>query len=253
MTAQNGLHNLPAPLRPAIRARDGHVFVRADLGQIEPRVLAVVSGDRAFAEATRSDDLYAPGGGQARRRPTDGQDRRPRRDVRPALRGRGRGPQGPRAGLPRGDGPARPHLRARGGSRAGPHLGRPADPARCGAARPTPSQDGARPSEPGPGTQATDGSRGRYARNAIIQGAAAELFKAWAATVRHAVRPLDGQIVLCLHDELLVHVPVERADEAVGGARPLLSSSPRASWAGTDQVRFVADTSVVRRWSEAKP
>ena len=60
MTAQNGLHNLPAALRPAICARPGHVFVRADLGQVEPRVLAVVSGDRAFAEATRSDDLYAP-------------------------------------------------------------------------------------------------------------------------------------------------------------------------------------------------
>ena len=36
------------------------MFVRADLGQIEPRVLAVVSGDPAFAAATRADDLYAP-------------------------------------------------------------------------------------------------------------------------------------------------------------------------------------------------
>ena len=51
------------PARPAAtggRRRARHVFVRADLGQIEPRVLAVVSGDRAFAEATRADDLYAP-------------------------------------------------------------------------------------------------------------------------------------------------------------------------------------------------
>ena len=60
MTAQNGLHNLPRPAAPGGRRRAGHVFVRADLGQIEPRVLAVVSGDRAFAEATRADDLYAP-------------------------------------------------------------------------------------------------------------------------------------------------------------------------------------------------
>ncbi len=60
MTAQNGLHNLPALLRPAIAAEPGHAFVRADLGQIEPRVLAAVSGDPAFAEATRADDLYAP-------------------------------------------------------------------------------------------------------------------------------------------------------------------------------------------------
>ena len=60
MTAQNGLHNLPTSLRSAIAAHPGHVFVGADLGQIEPRVLAAVSGDRAFAAATRADDLYAP-------------------------------------------------------------------------------------------------------------------------------------------------------------------------------------------------
>ena len=60
MTAENGLHNLPAALRPGVAAHPGHVLVRADLGQIEPRVLAVVSGDAAFAAATRADDLYAP-------------------------------------------------------------------------------------------------------------------------------------------------------------------------------------------------
>ena len=62
MTASAGLHNLPAPLRPAVAAAPGHVFVRADLGQIEPRVLAAVSGDPAFAAATRAADLYAPVG-----------------------------------------------------------------------------------------------------------------------------------------------------------------------------------------------
>ncbi|MEO7447570.1 MAG: DNA polymerase, partial [Humibacillus sp.] len=88
-------------------------------------------------------------------------------------------------------------------------------------------------------------------RNAIIQGSAAELFKAWAATVRHEVRPLGGTIVLCLHDELLVHVPEDQAAEAVAALDPSLTRASRA-WAGTDQVRFVADSSVIRRWSEAK-
>jgi len=60
MTASAGLHNMPAALRPAVIAAEGHVFVRADLGQIEPRVLAAVSGDRALVTASRSDDLYAP-------------------------------------------------------------------------------------------------------------------------------------------------------------------------------------------------
>ncbi len=52
MTATAGLHNMPAELRPAIVAEPGHVFVRADLGQIEPRILAAVSGDDALAAAT---------------------------------------------------------------------------------------------------------------------------------------------------------------------------------------------------------
>ena len=36
MTASSGLHNMPAVLRRAVIAQPGHVFVRADLGQIEP-------------------------------------------------------------------------------------------------------------------------------------------------------------------------------------------------------------------------
>ena len=60
MTASAGLHNMPVALRPAVTASDGHVFVRADLGQIEPRVLAAVSRDQALTSATRADDLYAP-------------------------------------------------------------------------------------------------------------------------------------------------------------------------------------------------
>jgi DNA polymerase-1 len=60
MTAQAGLHNLPAELRPAVRAERGQVFVRADLGQVEPRVLATVSGDRDLARAAAEDDMYAP-------------------------------------------------------------------------------------------------------------------------------------------------------------------------------------------------
>ena len=59
LTGTSFLH-LPAELRPAIAAEPGHVLVRADLGQIEPRVLAVLSGDPALTQATRGADLYAP-------------------------------------------------------------------------------------------------------------------------------------------------------------------------------------------------
>ncbi len=60
MTASAGLHNMPVEMRAAVVAEAGHIFVRADLGQIEPRVLAAVSGDRVLARATLDDDMYAP-------------------------------------------------------------------------------------------------------------------------------------------------------------------------------------------------
>jgi DNA polymerase-1 len=93
--------------------------------------------------------------------------------------------------------------------------------------------------------------RGRFARNAVIQGAAAELFKAWAATVRLTTRHLGARIVLCLHDELLIHVRAESADEAAAAVDAALVASARR-WTGSSTVRFVSDTSIIGRWSEAK-
>lgn len=260
MTAQNGLHNLPAPLRPAVAAAPGHVLVRADLGQVEPRVLAAVSGDGAFAEATRADDLYAPVAEKLGvPRPTA------KIAVLAAMYGQRSGPAGealrdlqrayPVAMRLLDDaydaGVAGRPLRTVGGRLI------PLDRIlRHAEARvPRPDLD----DEPGGGEapvgardrSGLDAARGRFARNAVIQGAAAELFKAWAATVRHAVLPYDAAIVLCLHDELLVHAPEQHAGRVVALVERSLTDAARR-WTGTDRVRFVADTAVVRRWSEAK-
>jgi DNA polymerase-1 len=108
------------------------------------------------------------------------------------------------------------------------------------------------PMDYAPGTlPAIVAGRGRFARNAVIQGAAAELFKAWAATVRLTTRHLGAQIVLCLHDELLVHVPIETADETAAAVHDALIASARR-WTGSSEVRFVSDTSIIARWSDAK-
>lgn len=240
MTAQAGLHNLPAALRAAVAAEPGHVFVRADLGQIEPRVLAAVSMDPAFVEATRAEDLYAPIAARL------GVTRSVAKvAVLAAMYGQRSGVAGAAlSGLQRAypvamalldeayaAGLARRPLRTFGGRLI-----------RLDAAM-TPPDPASAP--------AWDSARGRFARNAIIQGAAAELFKAWVATVRHLVRPLGGQVVLCLHDEVLLHVPVE----AAGAARELVDQAltdATRRWVGSDAVRFVAQTSIVRNWAEAK-
>jgi DNA polymerase-1 len=96
-------------------------------------------------------------------------------------------------------------------------------------------------------------AQGRYGRNALVQGAAAELFKVWAVTVRARARAsdLDATIVLCLHDELLVHVRTEHADDAAALLHDCLQEAA-ARWAPGSGVRFTADVSTVRRWSDAK-
>ncbi|MFX4285094.1 DNA polymerase [Janibacter sp. G349] len=239
MTAQAGLHNLPAELRPAVAADEGWAFVRADLGQVEPRVLAAVSRDEAFAAATREDDLYAP---VAQRL---GVERSVAKiAVLAAMYGQR---SGPAAEALKGLEHTYPVAMA--------HLQRAQDAGRRGEPVRTHGGRLVRTDFPGGGDdEAREGlaaARGRFARNAVIQGSAAELFKAWAATVRVAVRPLQGRIVLCLHDELLVHVPQEHAEEAAALVDRALTDAARR-WLGGEQVRFVADTSVVRRWSEAK-
>ncbi|HET8615569.1 MAG TPA: DNA polymerase [Actinomycetales bacterium] len=242
MTAQAGLHNLPSELRPAVAAEPGHVLVRADLGQVEPRVLAAVSGDEALAAATADDDLYLP---VARRL---GVERSVAKvAVLAAMYGQTSGTAGQALeGLERAYPVAMRYLRAayehgRAGQAVRTHGGRLVRMYRISS--PADERD----------HRAAVNARGRFARNAVIQGSAAELFKAWAATVRAACRRADAQIVLCLHDELLVHAPAPAAQEVVDTVhRTLADVAGRWTTSGRGGVRFVADVSVVHRWSEAK-
>jgi DNA polymerase-1 len=236
MTASAGLHNMPAAMRRAVVAADGHVFVRADLGQIEPRVLAAVSGDQALVVAARADDLYAPVAAQL------GVDRPTAKvAVLGAMYGQttGFGAQALRrlnAAYP----VAMAYLDAADRSgRAGRDL----------------RTYGGRlivltPSEPRSASRAA--AYGRYARNAMIQGAAAELFKMWAVTVRARCGHLDARVVLCLHDELLVHCPAAHAEEVSRIVEDGLREAAQR-WAPGSGVRFISDTTIVRCWSDAKP
>jgi DNA polymerase-1 len=240
MTASAGLHNLPAELRPAVRAEPGHVLVRADLGQVEPRVLAVVSGDAGLARAAQEDDLYAPVAAALRcDRPTA------KVAVLAAMYGQTSGTAGAALrDMDRAYPTAMAHLRAAEAAGAG---GRDL---RTYGGRLLRLSGARTAGEPLGEHVALPSGAGRFARNAVVQGAAAELFKAWAATVRDGLVPLGGRVVLCLHDELLLHVPAGAADDAaalLGGAL----RSTASWWAGGAPVRFVADVSVAQTWASA--
>ena len=237
MTASAGLHNMPAAMRRAVVAEDGHVFVRADLGQIEPRVLAAVTGDRALAAAARAEDMYAPVAAQL------GVDRPTAKvAVLGAMYGQttGHGAQALRrlvatypvamSYLETADraGQAGQNLRTYGG--------------RLIILAPKPDETR---------SPSRSAAYGRYARNAMIQGAAAELFKMWAVTVRARCGHLGARIVLCLHDELLVHCPREHAESVSRIVEECLQEAA-GRWAPGCGVRFISDTTIVRSWSEAK-
>jgi DNA polymerase-1 len=241
MTASAGLHNLPAPMRPAVAAEPGHRFVRADLGQIEPRVLAAVSGDRALISATAEADLYQP---VAKRLGVE-------RDVaKVAVLGAMYGATtGESAGALRGlqqNYPVAMTLLEDAAEQG--RLGH--DIVTIGGRR-VRTGSGSSPDGDLDRAIAAAAARGRYARNALIQGAAAEFFKVWAVIVRRRVGDHGARVVLCLHDELLVHASAEAADAV---ARIVTEAVAEAAfyWSPEPDVRFVADTSVIERWSEAK-
>ena len=241
MTASAGLHNMPADMRAAVIAEPGYVFVRADLGQIEPRVLAAVSGDRALAAATQDDDLYAPIAEQL------GADRPTAKvAVLGAMYGQTTGRGAQVAGRLETTYPvAMAYLRdadraAQGGRALRTYGGRLINFGTTNANEVDERE-----------MRRIAAARGRYGRNAMVQGAAAELFKMWAVLIRARSTALGAQIVLCLHDEVLVHVRREHGETA---ATLVLDALDEAAygWAPDRSVRFVADVSVVERWSDAK-
>lgn len=248
MTASAGLHNLPAELRPAVAADPGFAFVHADLGQIEPRVLAAVSGDPGLIAATAADDLYQP---VAARLGVS------RDEAKVAVLGAMYGGTTGNSGL------ALPRMRqqypvamalleaaAEQGSHGEPVLTVGGRLVRMWAgADDTPDDADARLDR----ARQAAAARGRYARNALIQGAAAEFFKAWAVTFRARANAaaLDARIVLCLHDELLIHARDAHAERAATVLSDALAEAAHR-WSPDPSVRFLADVSVIRRWSDAK-
>jgi DNA polymerase I len=217
------------------------VFVRADLGQIEPRVLAAVSGDRALAAATQDDDLYAPIAQQL------GVDRPTAKvAVLGAMYGQTTGRGAEVAGRLEAAYPV-----AMGYLRDADRAGQGSRPLRT---------YGGRLINVG-STNAHDvderemrriaSARGRYGRNAMVQGAAAELFKMWAVLIRAHASAFAAELVLCLHDEVLVHVRAEHGDAVATLVRDALAEAAHR-WAPDDAVRFVAEVSIVERWSDAK-
>lgn len=250
-----GALQLPRQLRPAVRADPGWTLIVADVAQLEPRVLAAMSGDRALAEAARGRDLYD---GLVERGIVDS-----RQEAKIAM-------LGAMYGATTGDsGRLVPALR-----RAYPRaMGLVDEAARLGAeggvvttwlGRTSPGvSDGWRDAQGRAGApDATEadrararrsaGDRGRFTRNFVVQGTAAEWALAWLGSLRTELAQLpavdaasggeataSGPVFsrrahLCffLHDEIIVHAPLGQAD--------LVAEAVRRSAARATQILFGA-------------
>jgi DNA polymerase-1 len=255
-----GALSVPVQVRPAAVADDGWRFVVADVAQLEPRVLAGMSGDTAMAEAARSSDLYqgmVAGGAVATRAEA-------KVGMLGAMYGGTRGESGRM--MPR---LARRYPRAIGlvedAARAGERgevvhtlLGR-GSPLPTGAWAERPVELG-EPSDVVGSREDRDRHRrawGRFTRNFVVQGTGAEWALCWLADLRNRLWRLgEGtlterpHLVFFLHDEVVVHTPEHLAAAVAEAVRRAAAEAGRLLF-GVFPVDFPLDVAVVESWADA--
>ncbi|MDI5967658.1 bifunctional 3'-5' exonuclease/DNA polymerase [Streptantibioticus silvisoli] len=262
-----GALQIPRLLRSAVLADPGHRLVVADAGQLEPRVLAAMSGDRAMARAAAGGDLYAGLAATA----FDGDRARAKIGLLAAMYGQTSGEAGQLVAVLRRRFPDAMDLvesAARTGEAGGvvrSRLGRTSPRPSAGGPRDD-GQDLAEPADndggdadPGASSAARAArSWGRFTRNFVIQASAAEWALALLAALRRrlAVLPPDAdgavpRLVFFQHDEVMVHSPAATAD-AVAEAVTASAAEASALVFGPTAVRFPLDTRIVRCYADAK-
>jgi DNA polymerase-1 len=199
-----GALQLPRQLRGAVRADPGWKLVSADAGQLEPRVLAALSGDQGMIAATRAGDLYAALAQQL------GGASRP--DVKIAM-----------LSVMYGGGTRTSALVAMG-RRYPQALAMLERAARIGEDGGVVTSVLGRTCPPPPaGWQDADEetalargrARGRFTRNFVIQASAADWANVLVAELRRRLADRAAQLVFFQHDEVMVHAPGDEVDDVV--------------------------------------
>ncbi|RPE84527.1 DNA polymerase-1 [Curtobacterium sp. PhB137] len=256
-----GAMQLPKGIRGAVVADPGWKLVVADAAQLEPRVLAAMAGDRAMASAGDGRDLYdgvvASGAVETRQQ------------AKVAM-------LGAMYGATQGEGGRLVPRLVRAFPRALDLVERAARAGERGEAvttllgrtSPVPesswfeARNQAYTVEGTPAMQRAVESRarswGRFTRNFVVQGTAAEWALAWMGSLRSRLTArfpravTDGpHLVFFVHDEIVVHAPEDHAEwvatqireAAVDAGRLLFQDFP---------VTFPLSVAVVGAYSEAK-
>ncbi|MDE3719959.1 bifunctional 3'-5' exonuclease/DNA polymerase [Nocardiopsis sp. N85] len=238
-TRGGGALQIPKAVRGAVRADPGWVLIRADAGQLEPRILAAVSGDTALADAAAEDDLYARLAVH-----TAGDRERAKIGLLAAMYGQTGGDAAPLLALLR-----RHYPRALEYVDAAARTGEEGGRVRSWLGRTSPSPVGWERRTSGPDGDRHRRAHGRFTRNFVVQSGAAE----WALVLLASLRLLmPGAVVFFVHDEVVLHVPRERAEEAV---HAIDVARERASTVlfGDTPVRFPLAVSVTEGYEGTTP
>ena len=257
-----GALQLPKQIRGAVVADPGWKLVVADASQLEPRILAAMSGDRGMADAGAAGDLYAgivASGAVATRDQakvamlgamygaTTGESGR----LMPALT----------RAYPRAIGLVEAAARAgEKGEIVSTRLGRSSPP-------PGPAWRESQTEAYGEGSTDADASRargqarswGRFTRNFVVQGSAAEWALCWMATLRGTLADIGGgawltdspHLVFFMHDEVVVHCPADAAAAVEAAVRESAAQAGRLMF-GAAPVTFPLTVAVVDDYGQAK-
>ncbi|MEQ4518838.1 bifunctional 3'-5' exonuclease/DNA polymerase [Pseudarthrobacter sp. B907] len=250
-----GALQIPRQIRGAVHADPDHKLIVADASQLEPRVLVALAQDSRMAEAARDKDLYAGIAAQG-----FGGDRA---KAKVALLGAIYGATTGESGrlMPQ---LARTYPRAVGfveqAARDG-EAGRTVT-SRLGRSSPPPSERWMRSQQSATAeeqrrAEALARSRGRFTRNFVVQGSAADWAACWLAELRRRLRTLRadgtpaGELVFFLHDEVMVHCP-EAAVEASIRAIEDSAAAAKELLFGRIPVEFPVSIAVVDSYDNAK-
>ena len=207
---------IPRALRRAVVADPGYALVVADAAQLEPRVLAAISNDHALQRLSADADLY-----DALATDGFGGDRaKAKLAMLGAMYGQTSGEAGRLVPTLRRRYPAAMAC-VQGAARQG-EIGQVVHSA-LGRACPPPGATFREVLEVGTSQDATDAERrradlmakdrGRFTRNFIVQASAADWAAVWLSGLRRDLAAVPGaELVFFQHDELIVHVPTEKAD-----------------------------------------
>ncbi len=251
-TRGGGALQVPKVVRRAVVADAGRRFVVADAGQLEPRVLAAVSGDARLAAAAGAGDVYAAlaaesfGGDRAKAKVA----------LLGAMYGQTGGAAIPALAVLRQSYPTAfdyVEAAARTGEAGGlvrSWLGRTCPPASTAwrdAGLEPPEEVG---SAEAPQGGASGRARGRFTRNFVIQATAAEWALVLLASLRTALEGTKAELVFFVHDEVVVHCPEEQVAEVVAAVHASAAEAGRLLF-GETAVRFPLDVSVVENYADA--